>query len=64
MSHAKPLLFALVALALLARVGRAQETARPMLTLREAIERADLVQPAVVQALTQVRTADARIRTA
>ena len=61
MANAKLPVLSLVALALVAPSVGAQETARPMLTLREAIERADLVQPSVVQALTQVRTADARI---
>lgn len=35
---------------------------RPAITLDEAIQRAERVQPRVVSALSQVRTADARIR--
>jgi outer membrane protein TolC len=37
---------------------------KPAVTLAEAVERANLVQPRVVQALAAVQTADARIRAA
>jgi outer membrane protein TolC len=53
------LIFAVASLAV-GRVGAAQE--RPAISLAEAIERAERVQPRVVQAMSQVRTADARIR--
>jgi outer membrane protein len=46
----------------LAGLGAAQ--ARPTVTLTEAIERANRVQPRVIQALSSVQTADARIRAA
>lgn len=36
---------------------------RPAVTLSEAIERADRVQPRVIQAMGAIRTADARVRT-
>jgi outer membrane protein TolC len=42
------------------RPAAAQE--RPAITLEEAIQRAERVQPRVVQAFSQVRTADARLR--
>jgi outer membrane protein TolC len=56
----KPSRLAVALLPLLASAATGQD--RPALTLREAIDRAERVQPRVIQAMSQVRTADARVR--
>lgn len=46
----------------LAAAGAVRAQDRPAISLQEAIERAERVQPRVVQAMSQVSTADARVR--
>ncbi len=48
----------------LAGAGAAAGQTKPAITLQDAIQRSNQVQPAVVQALSGVETADARIRAA
>lgn len=54
----------LVVACYLAPLVPAAAQGKPALTLTEAVERAERVQPRVIQAMNQVRTADARLRSA
>ncbi|MGE0552019.1 MAG: TolC family protein [Gemmatimonadales bacterium] len=60
MADVSPRLPLVLGLVLLAGPAAAQD--RPVISLEEAIERSQRVQPRVVQALGQVSTSDARIR--
>ena len=62
MATGSRLLRGLVVLGALAGTAAAQD--KPAVTLTEAIERAEKVQPRVIQAASAIRQADARVRTA